>query len=198
MKNKMRFKGMILFVLIAMLPVNAMGHGQEVHNTPSDNLSVAKIAEKPPQSMESMEMEAHQRGGAEVHPMEHLAAIRERYLASVGAILEEKCADCHGGETELPWYSVLPGIKQLIQKDVAEGTKHLDLTGGFPFGGHGTAEDDLKALRKVAMENTMPPLKYKVLHWDSSLTQSDRERIRRWAEDGLASLKRLMDCAPRC
>jgi len=62
-------------------------------------------------------------------------AINESYLATVKPVFRKSCFDCHSSNTNYPWYSNLPGAKQLIQNDIAEAKEHLDMSKDFPFQG---------------------------------------------------------------
>ena len=73
-------------------------------------------------------------------------------------IFQKKCLACHGTGNTLPWYASIPGPKQLIQNDIKEAKKHMDMSQDFPFLGHGTPKDDLKALKKTIKKETMPPV----------------------------------------
>jgi len=59
----------------------------------------------------------------------------------------------------------------------------------FPFISHETPLKDLKSLREVGLKNTMPPLRYILGHWDSSLSQEEKQRIIKWSEDSISILK---------
>jgi len=120
---------------------------------------------------------------------EQLGQINELYLKDVKPIFSKKCLSCHGVNNSLPWYYVLPGVKQLINSDMDEAKEHMDMSDDFPFAGHGTAEDDLKALRKTVRDDDMPPIQYLLLHWDSDLELSDKKIINGWIDKSLNILK---------
>ncbi len=104
------------------------------------------------------------------------------YSESVQAIFRKSCFDCHGIASEMPWYNKVPGVKDLIAKDIAEAKKHLDMSKGFPFEGHGSAIEDLDAIQKSVEANEMPPASYRTLHPKSELSSADKETIRSWVE----------------
>ena len=120
---------------------------------------------------------------------EKLEHINNLYSQSIEPIFKKKCADCHGGGTQFPWYYRLPIVKQLIDDDVKEGTKHLDISGGFPFKGHATPLEDLKEIEKVVKEKTMPPMRYWLLHWDCRLTKEERRAIVTWVHESKKILR---------
>ena len=117
--------------------------------------------------------------------------INQDYKNSVKPIFQAKCFNCHSGQTNWPWYHSIPGITQALEKDVAEGRKHLDMSDDFPFGGHGSPLEDLDAIEKVVNEGTMPPIKYLAFHWKSMLSESDKAAIRTWIQKSRSFLKEM-------
>jgi hypothetical protein len=115
--------------------------------------------------------------------------INKNYLKNIKPIFEKKCFDCHGSISNYPWYYKVPGVKQMMDYDMKEAKKHLDMSKDFPFISHETPLKDLKSLREVGLKNTMPPLRYILGHWDSSLSQEEKQRIIKWSEDSISILK---------
>lgn len=116
--------------------------------------------------------------------------ISRAYEAEIKPIFQKKCFDCHSQNPHLPWYSSIPGAKGMISSDIKEAKKHLDMTGGFPFKGHGTSEEDLQAIKDAAIKRTMPPQRYKIMHWGSSLTSDEITKVKEWADQSLSLLKK--------
>lgn len=119
---------------------------------------------------------------------EILAEIGSEYESKIQPIFQRACFDCHSSSTNFPWYYKLPGVKQLIDADIAEAKEHLDMSKGFPFQGHGTPTEDLEAIIDSIKEGDMPPLKYKVMHWNSRLSDADKAAIKDWAGNSLIFL----------
>ena len=117
-----------------------------------------------------------------------LDLINESYKEKVSSIFESKCMDCHGALQKMPWYHSLPFAKSIMNEDMSEAKVHLDMRNGFPFQGHGTPKEDLKAISKVIEENEMPPLRYKLMHWSSVITKTEADIIQRWVDDSLIKL----------
>ena len=115
--------------------------------------------------------------------------INQEYQKYVKPIFKTKCFDCHGVVDKYPWYIKLPGIKQLMEYDIREAKKHLDMTKDYPFGGHGEPIDDLKSIRKAVADGTMPPLRYRVAHWDSRLNKEEKVVLKNWIDSALKILK---------
>ena len=119
---------------------------------------------------------------------ETLAFINELYKKDVKPVFIEKCLNCHGTLSSFPWYYSIPGVKQMMNYDIREAHKHMDMRKDFPFGGHGAPVDDLKAIKKTMQKNTMPPWRYLLVNWDSGLTEVEKKKIIEWVD---VSLKRL-------
>jgi cytochrome c len=87
-------------------------------------------------------------------------------------VLVAKCADCHSNETRWPAYARLAPGSWLIERDVVEGRKHLNLSHWETL-----TPDDRQVLEaKIVQEaksGDMPPPQYLALHWGSKLTKND-------------------------
>jgi cytochrome c len=92
------------------------------------------------------------------------------------ALLIKKCADCHSYETRWPVYArVAPG-SWLVERDVVEGRKHLNLSQWEE-----TPADKQQVLMakivKEARSGDMPPRQYLLLHRSAKLTQNDIQKL---------------------
>lgn len=116
--------------------------------------------------------------------------INDEYLKKIKPIVKKKCFDCHSDKTVFPWYYKIPGIKQMIDYDIKKAKRHIEMSKDFPFISHNIPIKDLEALREVAIENEMPPLRYVIAHWDSRLTKEERESIIKWSEESISKLRR--------
>ena len=115
--------------------------------------------------------------------------INSKYVKNIKPIFEKKCFDCHGSVTKFPWYYKIPGIKQLIDSDIEEAKKHIDMRKDFPFLSHETPLKDLESLNAVSMLNDMPPLLYILGHWDARLNESEQQRIKTWTKESIKQIK---------
>ncbi|MBI1908715.1 MAG: heme-binding domain-containing protein [Deltaproteobacteria bacterium] len=111
-----------------------------------------------------------------------LSLANQLYRQNVRPIFETKCFDCHSDQTRYPWYYRLPGVRQLMDHDIEEAREHIDLSHDFPFGGHHPLKEQLKDLKEVVEENEMPLWRYRLLHWNSGLTDEERRIILEWLE----------------
>lgn len=115
-------------------------------------------------------------------------SIAHHYLVEIKPIFKQACFDCHTSLTEYPWYYSMPGVRSLIDNDIADGRNHLDFSNDYPFLSNGYLTDDLRAIARVMKDNSMPPLEYTLLHWSRSLQPEQKTKILAWVENSLALL----------
>lgn len=89
------------------------------------------------------------------------------------AILRNKCADCHSEATRWPIYSRMAPVSWLIERDVAEGRRHMDFSQWQSYSGD--RQDTLvRQIAHEAREKEMPPLQYRLVHWGAALSPADQ------------------------
>ena len=59
----------------------------------------------------------------------------------------------------------------------------------FPFGGHGTIDENFDALADVAADGSMPPFRYRIMHWSAALSESEVARVNQWISSASERLK---------
>jgi len=111
--------------------------------------------------------------------------VAAEYARDVEPILQKKCFACHAASV-LPWYHALPGIRGMLDRDIAGAKGSLDLSQGFPFPGRGTQADYLDALAGVLDDGSMPPRRYLLVHWGGRLGVEEKRTIRAWIEHARA------------
>lgn len=116
--------------------------------------------------------------------------INEAYVLTVKPIFQKSCFDCHSQSPRLPWYGSVPLVQSLLEKDMNEAKEHLDFSFDFPFRGHGTPSEDLQAIAEVITDGSMPPFRYRAMHWSSQLSSEDRKIILNWTQ---ASIRLISD-----
>ena len=88
------------------------------------------------------------------------------------SVLMAKCADCHSDETHWPLYAHVAPSSWLVEWDVIEGRKRLNLSHFDEL----TRDEQQLAAAQVAQQvrsGKMPPLKYVALHWNARLSNED-------------------------
>lgn len=176
MSNKRFFPGLaaltsVIGVVLISIGI-AYGHGGEKHDS-------TETTEKEPSDSIALSPDA---------TLDSIYATIQREFAVLTPVFKKGCFDCHTTRTEFPWYYKLPIVKGIIDDDISESKKHMDMSEGFPFGGHGKPVDDLVAIREEVVEAEMPPMSYRFMHWSAKPSESERDSIVAWVERGLASL----------
>ncbi len=103
--------------------------------------------------------------------------------AETKQILVAKCADCHSSETRWPVYArVAPG-SWLIERDIIEARRAMDLSQWAEM----PADRQAMLIAKIAREaksGDMPPLQYRALHWGAKLSPTDVASLAEMAKGG--------------
>jgi cytochrome c len=116
----------------------------------------------------------HPFGDPRVEPAKGLGTLLQgaKMPVEAKAVLVTKCADCHSSETRWPVYArVAPG-SWLIERDIIEARKAMDLSRWEEM----PVERQEVLMAKIAHEaksGEMPPVQYRVLHWDAKLSAAD-------------------------
>ena len=100
------------------------------------------------------------------------------------ALLKKKCMDCHSQQTVYPWYYNFPIIKDLIDADIAKGRAMLDLEDSV-FSINDDKEIPKPTLLKIKsaiVDDWMPPIQYRIMHWDKIINNDDKEVISNWVD----------------
>lgn len=94
----------------------------------------------------------------------------QEILASAG------CMECHSADPKLPFYADFPIAGKMVKKDAADGYRSFDATSmvNALAGGTPVHQIDLARTEKAILDETMPPAKYYLVHWGSSLTSKEK------------------------
>jgi cytochrome c len=91
-------------------------------------------------------------------------------------VLVTKCADCHSSETQWPVYARMAPGSWLIERDIVRAREKMDLSRWEQI--PADQRDVLMAkILEEAKSGDMPPLQYRLLHWDARLSQGDVEAL---------------------
>jgi cytochrome c len=120
----------------------------------------------------------HPFGNPRAEPAEGLGTLLEaaNMPADVKAVLVTKCADCHSNETRWPVYARIAPGSWLIERDIVEAREHMDLSRWQQI----PADQQEVLAAKIVQEaksGDMPPLQYRLLHWDAKLSQGDVQTL---------------------
>ena len=92
------------------------------------------------------------------------------------AVLVAKCADCHSNETRWPVYSWIAPGSWLIERDIVEARKKMDLSRWEEM----PVETQEVWAAKIVEETKggkMPPMQYLAMHWDARLSKADVQAL---------------------
>jgi len=92
--------------------------------------------------------------------------------ADARAVLVEKCADCHSEASRAPVYASLAPGSWLIERDIMKGRAHMNLSRWQEL-----SPDRKEVLGEEIVEQArkgrMPPVQYRLLHWNARLSAQD-------------------------
>ena len=118
-------------------------------------------------------------------PSSDLPANEQMYqlLADAG------CMDCHVAEPKLPFYASFPLAGDLVKEDARLGYRAFDIAPMMEAIKAGTpvSEVDLAKVEKVIQDGTMPMAKYYLVHWGSSILDSEKIIAMNWIRDQRAA-----------
>lgn len=98
--------------------------------------------------------------------------------ATVG-LLTRACANCHSHQTVWPWYSHIAPASWLLERDVQEARKFMNLSRWPEYGPEGQRQ--LLALSASDVRTgTMPPARYLVLHPEAQLSGTEKDALVNW------------------
>lgn len=105
---------------------------------------------------------------------------------SLRPIITRACRDCHTDQTQWPWYSGLPGVSHLIERDVRKGREHLNFSTWSMNSIGRPTRNQLQEVCDAVSDNAMPPRSYRIMHPKSHLSDTDVDALCQWAD--IASL----------
>ena len=120
----------------------------------------------------------HPFGDPRAEPAKGLGTLlpRANIPADARTVLVTKCADCHSSETRWPVYARIAPGSWLIERDIIEARKKMDLSQWEQM----PAEKQEVLMAKIfdeAKSGDMPPLQYRLLHWDARLSKANVQAL---------------------
>ena len=97
-------------------------------------------------------------------------------------LLIQKCADCHSENTHAPWYSNFAPASWLMERDIIEGRKHMNLSSWETL----TPDQQQTLIAKIVQQThsgTMSPIQYRLIHWNARITSADQQTLIAWARN---------------
>jgi cytochrome c len=106
--------------------------------------------------------------------------ISSKIPPEVRLILAEKCADCHSNRTNAPFYGRFAPASWLMERDIVEARKamNLSLWDTYP-----AEQQQTLAARivRVTKSREMPPMQYRMIHWNARIVDADGSAFAQWA-----------------
>lgn len=96
--------------------------------------------------------------------------------AAARAVLVAKCADCHSSETRWPVYARIAPGSWLIERDIVEARKKMNLSRWDEMPVE-TQEVWGAKIVQEAKSGKMPPMQYLAVHWDARLSKADVQAL---------------------
>lgn len=125
-----------------------------------------------------------------IDPLQTDMHIRSIYAmpASVEAILQKACYDCHSNNTVYPWYTNIQPVGWMMNNHITEGKDDLNLS---EFGTYSKRkqESKLKSMANQVKDDKMPLNSYQWLHPEASLDSTEKQMLVHWAEQTIAFIK---------
>lgn len=99
--------------------------------------------------------------------------------ADAKAVLVTKCADCHSSETRWPVYARIAPGSWLIERDIVEARKKMDLSRWEEIPAEKQKVLTAEIIQK-AKSGDMPPMQYLAMHWDAKLSKANLQALSAW------------------
>ncbi len=100
--------------------------------------------------------------------------------AEVRSMLTAKCADCHSLQVRTPIYGRFAPMSWLMERDIVRGRAAMNLSRWDSY-----SPDQQQTLAAKIVQETreheMPLLQYRLIHWDSRITEVDEKTLAAWA-----------------
>ncbi|MHC4464628.1 MAG: cytochrome c peroxidase [Planctomycetota bacterium] len=112
-----------------------------------------------------------------------LHKMQDQYFVKAGPVLQHKCVDCHSARTAKPWYFSMPIAKAMISRDIDGGVEALDITEALFASKVAFSQVQLAKIESVMFTGTMPPTRYVMMHWDTWVSQEEKDNVRSWVQN---------------
>ena len=98
---------------------------------------------------------------------------------SLTRVFDHSCADCHSEKTRWPWYSQVAPVSWLLEVDVQQARKRLNLSHWDSLSPTEQARL-LTAIASVIQNHQMPPPRYLVLHPEARMSADQSVEVIEW------------------
>jgi len=94
-------------------------------------------------------------------------------------LLTKACQNCHSERTEWPLYSYLPVASWLVERDVSEARRHMNLSRWAQYS-NDERRDLLARMAAEVRSHRMPPARYTMLHPEARLSEAEMQALYEW------------------
>lgn len=122
-----------------------------------------------------------------VTPSKTIEAV-EPMPASVRAIFQTSCNDCHSNETRWPWYSRIAPLSWMIVHDVHEGRRHVNFSEWGVYSAK-KKEDKLELICEQVTNGDMPDGVYAFFHRQVRVGEQGRQEVCDWVDSARSTLE---------
>lgn len=106
----------------------------------------------------------------------------------VSLLMQNKCADCHTPDKSVyPFYKDFPFAKSLIDEDISIAQKSIVFSREKLLGLSEFSRLELSKIHTVVDSGAMPPPQYRIMHWDATLSESERKAFTDWIKAEIKS-----------
>ena len=103
------------------------------------------------------------------------------------SLIETSCGDCHSERTVYPWYSYVGPSSWLVERDVSQGRRHMNLSRWSDYP-PARQERLLSNIAKQVKDGDMPLPYYTLIHRNAILTAAGVNAIVQWTQAERARL----------
>jgi cytochrome c peroxidase len=109
--------------------------------------------------------------------------MQDPLFLTAGSVLQHNCVDCHSAHTAKPWYFSMSVARKMISRDVEDGIKALDVTEALFTDEGAFSQVQLAKIESVMHTGTMPPKRYVMMHWDTSVDKEEKDNVFTWVKN---------------
>lgn len=102
--------------------------------------------------------------------------------ASVKAVFEGSCKNCHSNETSWPWYSYVAPVSWMVAHDVHQAREAMNLSEWGDYSVN-RKTDKLEEICEQLTNGDMPDRKYLLIHRRARPSATERDIVCQWTED---------------
>lgn len=98
-------------------------------------------------------------------------------------VFQVSCMVCHSAQTPVPWYGRLPVLGSAMKKEYRKAIKGLNLDDEVYLPGKKITPETLDKIESVIQKGSMPPLGFRMKHWEARLSKKEKQAILDWISD---------------